>query len=392
MNKRIIYINNDGFPNGMASASRILSLARGFVANGYNVNVLCVRPTEKKNNIVNKNSKGIIKGVEFCYTAKTVIWPNNKFLQLYLYFKGIINCILIAKKLNPRAIIVQPDSFSIILLLRIFFNKSILYKALDEYPPPILRNKTKKLWDKLYMKYYYNFFQCVICITESLSNFLKDHCNVKNTLIVNMIVEIDRFNVKADYIQKCICYAGNMGMNNKDGVSDLILAFAKISDKHKDWILKLIGDDSKIEPKDRIYIENILDKYNVRERVIFFGKTTYENIPNLLAQASILALARPANKQSEVSFPTKLGEYLAVGRPVLVTNVGEIGKFIINGYNGYLAEPSNTDDIANKLDYIISHPNEWEYITTNAKKLVEEQFNNINESKKIISYIEKNYD
>jgi len=207
-----------------------------------------------------------------------------------------------------------------------------------------------------------------------------------------MIVEIDRFNVKADYIQKCICYAGNMGMNNKDGVSDLILAFAKISDKHKDWILKLIGDDSKIEPKDRIYIENILDKYNVRERVIFFGKTTYENIPNLLAQASILALARPANKQSEVSFPTKLGEYLAVGRPVLVTNVGEIGKFIINGYNGYLAEPSNNNNIANKLDNIISNTNEWEYITTNAKKLIEEQFNNINESKKIISYIEKNYD
>jgi len=388
MNKTIVYINNDGFPNGMASGCRILSLSRGFIAHGYDVLVLCIRPTEKKSKIANKQKQGIIKGVKFYYTSDTVIWPDNYIAKLYLYIKGLIKGLFISKQIKPKAILLQPDSFFVMLFFKFMFKTVILYKPLDEYPPPILKNRANSLWGILYMKFYYLSFNCIICISESLEAYIKNECNVKDTIVVNMTVEIDRFKIRETKVQKCICYAGNMGMNNKDGIFDLILAFARIAYNHKDWSLKLIGDVSNIDPKQKQSIKNILDEYKIKDRVIFVGKANYEEIPNLLSQASILALTRPSNIQSEVSFPTKLGEYLAAGKPVLVTKFGEIEKFIINKFNGYLADPSNIEDISKQFDYIISHPEEWGYISNNAQKLVFEQFNYVTEAKKIINYIE----
>ena len=50
----------------------------------------------------------------------------------------------------------------------------------------------------------------------------------------------------------------------------------------------------------------------------FTGRTSPEVMPQILTDASILALARPNNVQSQNGFPTKLGEYLATGNPVAI--------------------------------------------------------------------------
>ena len=49
----------------------------------------------------------------------------------------------------------------------------------------------------------------------------------------------------------------------------------------------------------------------------------------------MLVLARPDNIQAKGGFPTKLGEYLATGNPVVVTKVGEIPNYLIDGVNAF---------------------------------------------------------
>lgn len=92
-----------------------------------------------------------------------------------------------------------------------------------------------------------------------------------------------------------------------------------------------------------------MNQLGVQDAVIFTGKVAAEELPNYLVNASILALSRPDSLQARNGFPTKLGEYLATGNPVLVTNVGEIPLFIKHGENGFIAEESNVDDFAKNL-------------------------------------------
>ena len=82
------------------------------------------------------------------------------------------------------------------------------------------------------------------------------------------------------------------------------------------------------------------------------------DLPMYLAQASILVLARPSSRQSEAGFPTKLGEYLATGKPVLVTRTGEIGSYLVDNFNVFFAPPDDISAFAERIRYILQNPEE----------------------------------
>ena len=115
-------------------------------------------------------------------------------------------------------------------------------------------------------------------------------------------------------------------------------------------------------------------------------KTSF-SIPQLLFNASILALARPDNLQAKNGFPTKLGEYLATGNPVVVTKVGEIPNFIKHMINGLLAEPDNPVDFAEKLCWIVENPIMAQNIGAKGKELISNAFNSLAQSKKALQFI-----
>ena len=93
----------------------------------------------------------------------------------------------------------------------------------------------------------------------------------------------------------------------------------------------------------------MLKRLHIENKVIITGSVKRNEIPALLCNSDILALARPDNKQAEGGFPTKLGEYLATGNLVVVTNVGEIGLFLEDRKNAFISEPGSPEKFSEKL-------------------------------------------
>ncbi len=54
-------------------------------------------------------------------------------------------------------------------------------------------------------------------------------------------------------------------------------------------------------------------------------KVSHEEVPAMIAQSSVLVIARPKVDMTEYAYPSKLPEYLATGVPVITTDVGPIG-------------------------------------------------------------------
>jgi glycosyltransferase involved in cell wall biosynthesis len=92
------------------------------------------------------------------------------------------------------------------------------------------------------------------------------------------------------------------------------------------------------------------------ERVVFTGRVSRHEMPRFLCNAAVLALARPTSLQSEGGFPTKLGEYLSTGNPVVVTKVGDIPSYLTDGVNAFMSEPDDPHLFAEKLDEALSDP------------------------------------
>ena len=219
--------------------------------------------------------------------------------------------------------------------------------------------------------------------------FIKNGVDKNKIHVVNMTVDPTRFeNVeKQEAGIQYIAYCGK-ATNNKDGVDRLIESFSMISPKYPNLYLYIIG----IPPKHNISGNNaeLAEKLGVGEKVRFVGIVPYSEMPQMLKNATILALNRPDNLQAKHGFPTKLGEYLLSGNPVVVTSVGDIPRFIKDKVNGMVANPNSNKEFADKMEWLLCHPIEAKEIGEKGKSTALECFSNYTEAKKIVDAIFKN--
>ena len=226
----------------------------------------------------------------------------------------------------------------------------------------------------------------VMLISNNLIEFWRDH-GIKNMEQINMFVDTTRFEgLEKKSTEKYVGYCGFISVH-KDGVNDLIYAFSLFSIKHPDYKLMIIGPFQNDYVRDTLI--SLVKRMRLENRVIFTGAITPAQMPQLLYDAEILALARPNNLQAKYGFPTKLGEYLATGNPVCVTKVGDIPHFLHDGINAFMAEPDNPKSFANALCRVADDIENAKKIGLEGKKLVYKEFSSKIQAEKALSFINK---
>ena len=225
-------------------------------------------------------------------------------------------------------------------------------------------------------------------ISNALKHFFDTHNKQYNkkipVSILNMVVEPDRYRCSDSSIDsqyKDIVYVGTM-YGDKDGVYYLLEAFLKIYQDYPDSRLILIGDNTRVLQMQRV--NNILSKMPYSDRIIFTGQLDRKSVIEKINSAYCLVLARPDNIQAKYGFPTKLGEYLSTGKPVIVTSVGDVPLFLRDGENAYIAKPDDVDAFANKLNECLSDPIKASFIGKKGEELVYREFNYLEVTKNIV--------
>ena len=86
------------------------------------------------------------------------------------------------------------------------------------------------------------------------------------------------------------------------------------------------------------------------EKVIFVGKIVNEKIPKLLVASDIFVL--PSLSEG---FPVVLLEAMASGLPIITTRTRGLSEIIQENVNGFLVNPKNATEIADKIKYILTN-------------------------------------
>ena len=131
------------------------------------------------------------------------------------------------------------------------------------------------------------------------------------------------------------------------GIKELFIAIEKINDP--DVILVLVGADSSIQS----HIDNM--KSN-QDKVVVFPKIPFKNLPEYLAVADILVIPQRRTSDTEGQIPAKLFDAMAMAKPIITTPISDIPEVL--GENGFFIEPEDPDELANTIEYILSHPEE----------------------------------
>lgn len=361
MNNRLLILNRRYCP-GEAWTNRVLAYAKGFAELGMDVTIYYLISDKKRT-----PSDANIAGVKIVNLWEHDGWLAKKF-RIFSFIKNLLR---FKREVKVGDWVYQYGVRDYQLwLVNKLKHRAKLFCEVTEHPK---FNGGSNFLSKRKRTEILRSLDALFVISQKLKSLYVDLGVDEDRIhIVNMFVDSTRFEGLTNMSkEKYIAYCGAVSYD-KDGVNILVEAFSKFHRTHQDYRLYIIGKgiDHNVINK----LKWLAQKEEVEDAVVFTGSIPPSEMPQMLYDASILALSRPDNLQAQNGFPTKLGEYLATGKPVVVTGVGEIPLFIKDGVNGYLSEP-NSDSFADKLSYVADHYSEALNVGCEGKKLSQEAFN-----------------
>lgn len=175
-----------------------------------------------------------------------------------------------------------------------------------------------------------------------------------------------------------LCYTGNIHLANIDEVRYLYLAVGKRNEAGKPTVLVRTGIDNDLE---------ILDKEQlwIKKYIIELGWVDRKKIPEILALADILVQPGKPDEFNDYRFPSKIPEFLAMGKPVILPDTN-IAKILVNKENALILDSVDDDSLPGIIDFIVDNPDLSNRISQNALKFSEENLNWTNSGKKLYSF------
>lgn len=158
-------------------------------------------------------------------------------------------------------------------------------------------------------------------------------------------------------------------LTEKKGLEYSIKAFAKATKRKIEYII--VGDGPL-----RDELENLISELQIKTKVILKGWKDRDEIRNLCDKSTIFMLASvTAESGDQEGTPTVLLEAMASGLPIISTLHAGIPEQVRNGKSGFLVPERDIDAIAERLNYLIEHPEIWQKMGKTGRKFIEENYN-----------------
>ena len=149
------------------------------------------------------------------------------------------------------------------------------------------------------------------------------------------------------------------------GIFELIQAMRLVKDKHPQVQFTILGE---IDHQNMGALkQSELDQLIEEDLFEYPGFVT--NVKDWIAHSSVFVL--PSYREG---VPRSTQEAMAIGRPVITTDVPGCRETVIDGVNGFLVPRWDAGALANKMCYFIEHPNQINVMGLESVKIAQEKF------------------
>jgi len=197
-------------------------------------------------------------------------------------------------------------------------------------------------------------------------------CNKDKIIVHRMGIDTDRFQFKIRKLQcdQKIRLLTVARLVEKKGVKYAVRATAKVARKHPDLEYKIAGDGPL-----RNDLESLIAHLGVQDKIKLLGWLDHSEVQSLMQEADIFILPSVTSQNGDQEgIPVVLMEAQAVGLPVISTWHSGIPELVVNEKTGFLVPEGDVDALADKLKYLIEHPERWPEMGQAGRRYVEENF------------------
>ncbi len=388
----VYIITRQPFPHGMAATNRIICLAKAIATQDIKCKVLIFTRTEVYGNKVrNIEKKGDFEGIEFQYMGKTPLRGKYPVIrkfhdltdQVRLYY-------FLLTRLNKNDVVISVAGKdvrfinSLIHLIR--YKKAKFVRELCEIPYGTGKETQSTIKKREYtFKKQFPLCDGIIAISDTLMNLAKKHTSSKCRIIkIPILVDFEKFYIPDKSSDAAIPYIFHSGTlyEQKDGVLGMFEAFGKACNTLPETIHFISTGNPKESPQHHEILK-IIDQYQIADKLTFVGYLYSEQIREYLSKASLVVINKHPNQQNLYGFSTKLGEYLAAGKPVVISEVGEAMNWLKDGESAYIVKPDDTDILAKTIVDAYTNSEKRKVIGKNGQNVCKVNFDFRNYGEKI---------
>ena len=298
-------------------------------------------------------------------------------LELFYNFKIIKYC----KNLKADAIYQRYNGFSFCgayiakkknIPFVLEFNSSDVWKIKNwKNNDTFLKRIFKTIYYKIFKlpivstieKYNLNSAAHIVVVSDALKDIILKFGVDENKIIVNPNgIDESKYNpqIKCDDVKQkynlenkiVIGFIGTFGQWH--GAENIALAFGGLLKKYPEYKNKaklfMIGDGVRMP----IVKKHILE-FGLQENVVLTGLIRQDQGAKFLNACDILINATVPNPDGSEFFgsPTKLFEYMAMGKAIICSDMAQMSEILEQGKTAYMVEPGNIDELATAMKELV---------------------------------------
>lgn len=346
---KVFITTHTPYPKGMAQNNRITCYCKACSKRGVKSEVIIYdRPG---NNEIPDN--GIHEGVLYNYTTAGKHYSPNAIVKKIQELRDAIRLWrYVLKNVHRGDVVFSYGQFILTIVpLLVKFKGAYLVKEVCEYL--FLNEETSwkiRVSKFLQVHFTYPLYDGVVAISDALVDYSKDLFSSRCKIVkVPILVEFDKYEIEYKASQSenpYIFHAGSL-YESKDGIVGMIRAFAKAHEKCPG--LKFISTGLLDKSPHKKEIVEIIDKYELQSSITFLGYIETDTLKEYLSKASIVIINKYITKQNTYCFSTKLAEYMAASKAIIITRVGEAMNWLTPSEDALIIEPSNNDELAEAI-------------------------------------------
>ena len=138
--------------------------------------------------------------------------------------------------------------------------------------------------------------------------------------------------------------------------------------------VKFVLSGSVEESPHKDEIIRLINQYDLDGKVIFTGYLNDCKLSEYLSGATLTIINKYPTLQNRYGFSTKLGEYLAAGKPVIITRFGEAMNWLEDGKSAYIIDLEDNDALARAIVRVFMNQEERKKVSEGARALCHGSF------------------
>ena len=134
-------------------------------------------------------------------------------------------------------------------------------------------------------------------------------------------------------------------------------------------------------------IETSVNEQKLKDHFIFSGAIPYESLPFYINAMDVCIAPYKKNRNAAIGIsPLKLFDYLSCGKPVVASDIPEMGDIIRESDAGFFVEPDDSAELAEAIIKLLASSDLRKRLASNGREIILKKYNWQAIAKRILEY------